>query len=271
MLRRNVFTLMLIVAALLSACAPGQDPQAGIQTSIAQTLQIALLETAAASDGQQPSATPGAATETPTITLIPTSSIPFVSVSQATNCRTGPSVAYGLVTTIQVGQQVEVVETFSASYVVVRNPNGAGLCWLWLQYATPTNFSAYNLPQATQPPTPVNTATPTPSFIWEGNWNMWSNGVSVGTVNVNESGNSLSGGFTWNGKEYTFSMSLNASHQRAEGTYTNHTDAYTRVLVWRIKSGNLNQFEGYFESAGTNFEWCGWRSGSSMPDPCILN
>ena len=269
MVRRNVLSLMFVAPILLGACSLGQDPQSAVQTSIAQTLQIAQLETAAAGGGQQePSATVQA--ETPGITLTATSSVPFVSVTFNTNCRTGPGVQYAWITTVQVGQQVEVVEGFSSSYVVVRNPNGPGLCWLWLQYATQTNFSAYNLPQATQPPTPANTATPTSQFVWEGNWSMWSNGVSVGTVNVNEEDNSLSGGFTWNGKEYTFSMSLNASHQQATGTYTNHTDAYTRVLVWRIKSGNLNQFEGYFENAG-NFEWCGWRSGASMPDPCILD
>lgn len=273
---KNVLPVLLVAAFLLSAC--GGNTQAAIQTGIAQTLQISQLETAAAGGGApapqattdpgQPAATQ-APTDTPTITLTFTPSIPLVSVSTNTNCRRGPSVAFDIVTTINVGQPVEVLKTFSNSYAVVKNPNGSGDCWLFLQYANTTDFSAYALAAATQPPTPTNTATPTPEVVWDGNWNMYANGAAIGVIDVNESGNSLSGSFAYSGSNFTFSLTLNSAKTVATGSYTNTTAVYTRPLVWQIKK-NTNQFIGHFENAGTNYEWCGWRSGASMPSPCLL-
>jgi hypothetical protein len=277
---KNVLPILLVAAFLLSACG-AQNNQSAIQTGIAQTLQISQLETAAAGAGNgnggapqattdpgQPAATQQP-TDTPTITLTSTPSVPYVTVSQDTNCRRGPSVSYGLVTTILVGQQVQVLKTFSNSYAVIQNPNGSGDCWLYLQYANTTDFSAYALVAATQPPTPTNTATPTPSIVWDGNWNMYANGAAIGVIDVNESGNSLSGAFSYSGSNFTFSLTLNSDKTAATGSYTNTTAVYTRPLVWQIKK-NTNQFVGHFENGGTNYEWCGWRSGASMPSPCLL-
>lgn len=165
-IRQNVFALMLGLAVVLGACG-GQDSQAAIETGIAQTLQIAQLETAAAGAGQATDTpdSPGEdqePEETPTEEFTPTPSTPLVSVSVDTNCRSGPRVDYSLLTTILVGEEVEVVATFPGSdYVVVRRINGSGSCWLWLRYANRTDFSGYNLPVATQPPTSTPTRTPT--------------------------------------------------------------------------------------------------------------
>lgn len=274
------FALLLVIAALLLQACGGPSTADAIATGIAQTLQISQLETAAAGGGNggaQPSAAAGEAsstplpTEIPSATLTPTSSIPFVSVSQNTNCRTGPSIDYGLVTTIQTGVQVEVLKVFNnANYVVVRNPSGSGDCWLWLQYATPVNFAQYNLPVATQPPTPTPTFTPTPAFDWTGTWNIKAvNGGSTytGAITFSLSGNTITGDTTLNpgGFPYTFTASLNASRQQASGTFSG-----TGSGDWdgQIKSGNLNQFIGNLDASGTIWEFCGWRSGSSMPDPC---
>lgn len=278
-MRLTKLTLVLLVglALLLQACG-GQNTADAIATGIAQTLQISQLETAAAGGGNGQQVQPTAAgaeataappTDTPTITLTPTSSIPFVSVSENTNCRTGPNTNYGLVTTIQTGVQVEVLKVFNnANYVVVRNPSGSGDCWLWLQYATPANFAQYNLPVATQPPTPTPTFTPTPSFDWTGTWNIKAvNGGSTytGDVTFTLSGNTISGNGTLNpgALPYTFTATLNANRQQASGTFGG-----TGSGDWAgmIKSGNMNQFIGNLEN-GT-WEFCGWRSGSSQPTPC---
>jgi hypothetical protein len=268
-IRQGVTFLFAVIALLLGACAPGLSPEEQVQTSIAQTLQIAMLETAAAAGAQ--TSTPSVPLDTATITLTSTSAIPYVSVTTATNCRTGPGVAYGLVTTIQVGQQVEVVETFSSNYVVVRNPNGSGLCWLWLQYATQTNFSAYNLPQATQPPTPTITNTPLPSFNFQGEWNIWvDNGTNfyTGTANMTVSGNSITGTWILNpgNLNYNFSGTLTANGQVASGNFTGPSIPGT--LQWQIKAGNLNQFIGNLTDANYVWSMCGARSGSSQPSPC---
>lgn len=276
-----IFTLVAS-ALLLQACGPSAE--SAIQTGIAQTLQISQLQTAAAGGGggqQAASNTPepgqpsntAAPSETPTITLTSTSSIPYVTVNQNTNCRTGPSQFYGLVTTVNVGQQVEVLKTFSSSYVVVRNPNGSGDCWLWLQYANETNFSAYNLPVATQPPTPQPTATATSTtapYDWSGTWNIKAvNGGSTftGSMSCSLSGSgediNCSGTLNPGALPYTFGGDLSDSRQSVSGSFGGTGSG---SFAAQIKSGNLSQFIGNLESG--NWEFCGWRSGSSEPSPC---
>jgi hypothetical protein len=280
--RHALIFAFLASAMLLQACG-GANAESAIQTGIAQTLQISQLQTAAAGGGGgvatntpesgQPTNT-SAPSETPTITLTSTPSIPYVSVSQNTNCRTGPSQFYGYVTTANAGQQFEVLKTFSgANYVVIRNPSGSGDCWLWLQYANETNFSAYNLPVATKPPTPFPTNTPTNTpvpFDFSGSWNVKAvqgGSTFTGPGSFAVSGQSISGSFTLNpgGYNYSFSGTLNSSLQVASGNWT-LSGGGSGSFTWQIKSGNTNQFVGNLD--GGAWEFCGWRSGSSAPSPC---
>lgn len=162
----KTFLLLLGFAALfLQSC--GLSTEAGIATGIFQTQQISSLETAAAGGAPVQSAGSSAGGELP-------SSAAQVSVSQNTNCRSGPGTNYSILTTINAGQPVEVLKTFSDAYVLVNNPAASGDCWLFLQFADSTDFSGFGLPVATQPPTPAvaqqlpanTTATPslTPSL-----------------------------------------------------------------------------------------------------------
>jgi hypothetical protein len=98
-------------------------------------------------------------TSTPAFTLTPL--LPLISVSVATNCRTGPGKVYDRVGALLVGEVAEVVgRNANGNYWYIRNPRQSnGFCWLWGQYATVTgNFAA--LPVFTPPPTP----TPMPAF-----------------------------------------------------------------------------------------------------------
>jgi hypothetical protein len=149
--RKLIVFLFVLSAFVLQACGP--DVQAGIATGIAQTQQISALQTAAAG---------GAPVQSVPEVGESSNTVPLVSVSQNTNCRSGPRVDYTLLTTINVGQQVEVLKIFSNDYVLVKNPNGSGDCWLFLQFADTTDFNAFNLTAATQPPTPKPTNTPKP-------------------------------------------------------------------------------------------------------------
>jgi hypothetical protein len=275
---RKTITFLFLFSTVLAACAPGQSSESAIQTGIAQTLQIAQLETAAAGGGQtQPTTDPGqpantaAPTEVPSATLSATPSIPTTSVTQNTNCRTGPSQFYSLVVTIQAGQVVEVLKVYPPSnYVIIRNPSGSGECWLWLQYATNTNFSSFNLPQATQPPTPFPTATATPDFDWDGQWNVNFGGF-FGVAYTDASGDNISGTIILDvggtDYEYTFSGSLSDSRQVASGSWDLVDPAGgDGNFQWQIKTGNHNQFVGNY---GSGNQFCGWRSGSSAPSPCL--
>jgi hypothetical protein len=277
--RKLAFVLIVAAALLLQACG-GANTADLVNTAVAATAQISQLQTAAAGGGQaqasntpepgQPSNTP-LPENTATLAFTPTSSIPFVGVSQNTNCRTGPSSNYGLVTTINTTQQVEVLKIYNgANYVVVRNPAGSGDCWLWLQYATPANFASYNLPVATQPPTPTPTLTPTPAFDWSGTWNIKAvdgGNTYTGTMICNVAGNNLSCNVTLNpgALPYTFTGTISGNRQTVSGTFSG-----TGSGDWdaQIKSGNMNQFIGNLDAAGTVWDYCGWRSGSSEPTPC---
>jgi hypothetical protein len=87
----------------------------------------------------------------------------FISVTADTNCRSGPAANYTALATVLVGEKVQVVAKFPGSdYVVVKLPDGSE-CWLWLRYATETDFSDKLLPIATQPHTPTPTYTPFPT------------------------------------------------------------------------------------------------------------
>ena len=88
----------------------------------------------------------------------------MVTVSQNTNCRTGPGVVYDLIGGLLIGEKAEVVGKYSAgNYWIINNPDSSGTCWLWGQYATVTGNTA-GLPEYTPPPTPTPTITPTPTF-----------------------------------------------------------------------------------------------------------
>jgi uncharacterized protein YgiM (DUF1202 family) len=263
-----------VFSALLSACAPGQPSESALQTGVAQTLQIAMLETAAAGGQQQATAqasdTAGP-TQEPSATFTATVGIATTTVSQNTNCRSGPSQFYALVTTVQANQVVEVLKIYNgANYVVIRNPNGAGDCWLWLQYASNTNFASFNLPLATQPPTPfpTNTATATtPPWDWNGTWNTYiAPAMTLRVVTLSKSGNSVTGGYVYPGGSVYITGTLSDEGQTLTGTWDDDSNGagVDGNFVWQIKPKNTNQFVGNWGGGG----WCGARSGASTPDPC---
>jgi hypothetical protein len=105
------------------------------------------------------SSTPGF-TLTPNFT--PTPTFAYVTLSEATNCRVGPGVAYSIVDTFLVGQTIEVIGKHPFdNYWYVRSPNNPAVyCWMWGFYATGANLN--NVPILTPPPT--FTPAPTPDF-----------------------------------------------------------------------------------------------------------
>jgi len=148
--KRIIFALNAILVAAL-ACTVGQTP-GGDQSNAAEP-DLAATITAQALTLQAPTQTPGPPTETPTPAATNTPTVPQVSVNSATNCRTGPSVAYDLLWTMQPGQVAEVVGKHTPSgYWIVKYPNGQ--CWLWGQYAT-VSGNIGPLPEYPQPPTPT--------------------------------------------------------------------------------------------------------------------
>jgi hypothetical protein len=100
-------------------------------------------------------------TSTPAFTSTP--SVPTATVSENTNCRTGPGTQYDLIGALLIGQSAEVVGKNSASnYWIIKNPGKSGTCWLWGQYATVSGNTSGLTEYAVPPtPTPLPTSTPT--------------------------------------------------------------------------------------------------------------
>jgi hypothetical protein len=144
-------TILLCLLFFATSCnlPAGQGAQTP-DLALTVTAQALLLQTGTAAP--VPSGTP-ALTSTPTLTATP--GVPTVTVSQDTNCRTGPGVQFDLVSALLIGQSAEIVGRNTASnYWIIKTPGGSGTCWLWGQYATVSgNIAA--LPEIASPPTPT--------------------------------------------------------------------------------------------------------------------
>ncbi len=108
-----------------------------------------------------PSVTPGPGTGTPTPAGVPvtgatvtvTPSAPQLTVTAATNCRTGPSEDYDLVFTANPGPSYPIIGVYNrGGYWIIANPLG-GTCWLWGQNAVVRGNTA-GLPAYPAPPLP---------------------------------------------------------------------------------------------------------------------
>ncbi len=151
-----------------TALAQTQAAQTAVAYAAAATLTALQSAATQAAPLPEPSSTPTsipAWTETPsltpTLTMTFTPSVPMISVSVDTNCRTGPGRVYDLVGALTVGKSAEVIARDpTGNYWYIRNPNDpTSFCWVWGQYATVSGNIA-GLPVYTPPPTP----TPTPDF-----------------------------------------------------------------------------------------------------------
>lgn len=147
-----LLTLYALFALALAACG---GTEAVIATGIAQTQQISQLETAAAGASQP---TDSLVTVEPTQQETVTGSTGVrVSVTAETNCRKGPSTAFGQVFSLKQGEMADVVgkNTFTGYWIIV-SPTGA-TCWLWGRYAEISGDVA-SLPEVAAPPTATSAA-----------------------------------------------------------------------------------------------------------------
>ena len=262
----------VIILSLLAACnLPSTSSNLSVEDVVATSIQqtqnaesgdggeteavISSTATATATLSLQPGET-----ATTTITMTPTQEKPMVSVTVDTNCRTGPGKIYDWIGALLVGEQAEVIgQSVDGQYWVIKNPDRAGTCWLWGNYATVTGQTS-GLAQYTPPP------TPTPAFSWAGNWTTY-----VG----NEGGpyTPFLMSITVDDKNFTGLIDLGG------GDYVNLTgtiaDDYLSVSgswVGPTLTGNftyfalgLKQFQGNYD--GT-IAWCGNRGGGTAPSPC---
>jgi len=168
--RKTILSLTVLTVFILQACnlpsaAPTDEPT--VDPLIAAEMTITALASANPPTEALPTFTlPPTLSPTPESTTTPaftsTPSFAYVTLSEATNCRVGPGVAFSLVDTFLIGQTIEVVGKHPFdNYWYVRSPNNPSVyCWLWGFYATGANLN--NVPVLTPPPT--YTPAPVPTF-----------------------------------------------------------------------------------------------------------
>jgi hypothetical protein len=134
---RSRSTKILFIANVLfmamAACQAPETPLIVTTQPPSELTLTALIQTLTA----QPSAV---LTETPTVpptaTYTPSPLVTMVSVSSATNCRTGPSRYYKFVWKAEAGTILEVIGKHEpANYWIVKLADGRD-CWLWGEYAS---------------------------------------------------------------------------------------------------------------------------------------
>ena len=159
--------LMICMAALLvsmSACSPPgtSTPEAPpqMQTAAAMTIAAVLAGT--------PLSTPTTAAPlgTPTAIILQSTSTPALgearlTVEDVTNCRSGPGKDYERITQVQGGQQVKIIGSYPAYWLVETD---AGNCWIAMEFSTPSGDTA-RVPTVTQPATPSAGGLKAPGLI----------------------------------------------------------------------------------------------------------
>lgn len=195
MLSKKLAALTALAAlALSSACSmPGNQPTpveatqgpaipldtqvaAIVEATLAAGTQIAIAGEETLAAGTQIAIT-GEATRsaltpeftfTPSLTATqtdtPTPEVPMLSVSQLTNCRTGPGTVYDKLGVINVGEKAQLVGSNADrdTWVIKLPSNPAITCWIWGLYASVEGNIA-GLPVVPVPPTPTPLFTRTPT------------------------------------------------------------------------------------------------------------
>ena len=270
----NVVLIGIIVMGLLSACnLPSMGGDISVEDMVATSIQ--QTQDAKSVDGENSEeVVPDAATATmtqtvqpsdtltATVTLTPTQEKPMVSVSVDTNCRNGPGKIYDWIGALLVGEHAEVVgRSVDGQYWVIKNPDQAGTCWLWGNYATVTG-STSELAQYTPPP------TPTPAFYWAGNWSSYL-GTEGGpyipyVISVTVDEKEFTGLIDLGGGDYVNLIgTIEDDYLSVSGTWIGPTTNGTFAFF----AFGANQFQGNYSEVIT-LAWCGSRGGGAAPSPC---
>jgi hypothetical protein len=190
-----------LILALVACNMPFEQlpPPDEVQTAAALTLQAILTPSAtseastlvAATSSPRVTRTASAASSA-TTTVTPTYSVPILTVSESTNCRTGPGEAYEVVFTYLTGKELEIVGRYDPGnfWLVKSNESPTGTCWLWGEFVEVTG-SYWAVSSVTPPPT-LTARPPRPPGILEWNFSC-TDGAITFTVNWADNANNEAG------------------------------------------------------------------------------
>src|SRR6266542_2762864 len=148
-LKRIFFSTVILIIVVTACNFPGAQPpvnNAAPDYVLTITAQASLLQVQTNNQPlpEAPLAPASTAqviftdtvTPTATITLTPTLSVPMLTVSADTNCRSGPRKDYAYLGALLANETAEVTGRNTATnYWIIKNPDAAGVCWLWGNYA----------------------------------------------------------------------------------------------------------------------------------------
>ena len=276
--------IVLTLAALACNISVNSDSggDQGVDAVALAKLTLAAEQTAAAANqapaaqppAEQPAA-PAVPSDTPQPTAIPTitpTSTPdktTVTVSENTNCRSGPAVYYTLVGFLTVGVETEVIGWDGrGDYYIINAPDNGRECWLWSRYATvvgdTSGLKVYQIP-----PTPTPTLTPTPSNIWKGTWTIRLDGNNY-TTKISQNEHKISGSFTIGTNTLSFNGKTTDDQMAATGSWQS-TSGLSGNFRWEmLKSKKQFIGESTISNSSSDIEWCGGRDGAGPPNPCEL-
>src|SRR5215207_1064208 len=161
---RSILAGVSLILAILACNGPFEQvaPPNEIQTAAALTIQAILTPslTSATSPSLVTNTPSVPATGTPaaagsaTTTVTSTYSMPMLTVSESTNCRTGPGEEYEVLATYLDGKELEIVGRYDPGnfWLVKSNESPNGTCWLWGEFVEITG-SYWAVSSVTPPPT----------------------------------------------------------------------------------------------------------------------
>ena len=201
-------------------------------------------------------------TYTPIIepTIKPTSSIPSVSVSVDTNCRSGPNIVYDYEGALLQGEWTAIVGKLAEKdWLLVENPDQEGTCWIIMQYAIVDG----NLDDVPYVEAPVY-------YDWNGSWTFVQFQMTVdGTLYLVQTGKNVSGYFVESGIRTTYNGTLSENGQLFTGTMSSEGLPESYPIFFKMLD-NLNQFIGAGTDGFSQLTACGYRGSSSYPAGCPL-
>lgn len=215
-MKTNILAALLVAGLILSSCNLPEDRAASqeqIMTAAAMTVQSALTTPLATPTLSTPNVVVEGGTFTPVVSSSSTPasrSTPMASVGDVTNCRSGPSKSYKVVTQLIPGQLVQIIGFLSPNYWVVTSPLGE--CWLSGEFATPSgNFAA--VPTVTAPPTPEGNKPEAPTFPTDG-WTFYCYGPGSADITLtwNDKANNETGYRVFRNSELVIDLPANSTN-----------------------------------------------------------
>ena len=160
-----IVSLIILIFAVFAYNFPVEGAPLHGDAQIAAESTLPAMITPQSTETALPTLTvlmPSSTPSSPQIdTSTPTYSVPMLTLRDATNCRSGPGLAYEIIVTYQINQTLEIVGRYEPGnfWLVKSSESPTGICWLWGEYADVAG-SYWSVASVTPPPTPVASVTP---------------------------------------------------------------------------------------------------------------